>query len=801
MNGIRCRYLVVLLSVIVGQWSCLAWADPPPLPDLTHGGKKDDKHDWNLGPTGARGWMWGFDLSTAKARQILITEVEKGSPADGILQVGDVILGCSNRPFDSDARVVFGNAITRAERAESHGRLRLMRWRKGQTETVMLQLKPLGDYSDTSPADCPKTATIVEAAIAHLLKVGLSNDFYGKVNALGLLATGREELQPVIKKLAHEVGAKNLKLKTSIGSLESWDMSMSNIFLTEYYLSTHDEFVLPAIREYSRRLAAGQTISGSWGHGMAVPGVTSGYGVVNQVGLQCWYSLELAEKCGVKELAVQEATKKARQFFRFFMHKGSIPYGDHPPFYYLHDNNGKNALAALTFDVVGNNTATQYFSRSSVAAFEEREFGHTGNYFSYMWGPLGVARSGNQALAAHLKQQRWYYDLARRWDGGFRYQGGAGNDDSYEGEMTGSFLLTYSIPQRKLFLTGRDIKPANTLSTDDLATTIESGRGFDNAHLNDCYARKQPDVLLELLGSWSPTVRYRAASALGIKKAAVVPQVMAMLESKDINRRYGACQALEQLGSASAPAVDALMTQLQRHDFWLQSRAADALAAIGEPARKAVPVLLRLVLDDKPNDSREMSRKYIGFSLFTDSQIDNLPARGLLAESIRGVDKQTLLAAMKKMLAIDDGLARGRVAHIYSKLSDRELESLWPDILKSTANYAPSGEMFADEIRLAGLKIMAEHHIKDGLRAGVDYAKHQNIWASEIRMSEILDQVVMYGVAAKEFLPELRELVNTCRKEDFPDEAKQQKIAALQAGIKKIESTKDKPALRSINAP
>ena len=65
----------------------------PPIPDLTRGGTKDDTHDWNLGPTGMRGWVYGRKGHTAEARQILVTAVAKDSPADGILSSGDVILG------------------------------------------------------------------------------------------------------------------------------------------------------------------------------------------------------------------------------------------------------------------------------------------------------------------------------------------------------------------------------------------------------------------------------------------------------------------------------------------------------------------------------------------------------------------------------------------------------------------------------------------------------------------------------------------------------------------------------------
>ena len=59
-------------------------------PDFTQGDQIPEgyKHDWNLGPTGARGWIYSNRLETSKARQILVTKIEPGSPADGTLQVG-----------------------------------------------------------------------------------------------------------------------------------------------------------------------------------------------------------------------------------------------------------------------------------------------------------------------------------------------------------------------------------------------------------------------------------------------------------------------------------------------------------------------------------------------------------------------------------------------------------------------------------------------------------------------------------------------------------------------------------------
>ncbi|MCX5685260.1 MAG: hypothetical protein NT049_16500, partial [Planctomycetota bacterium] len=44
-------------------------------------------HDWNLGATGARGWMYCDKMVTTDARQVYVTKVDKGSPAVGVLAV------------------------------------------------------------------------------------------------------------------------------------------------------------------------------------------------------------------------------------------------------------------------------------------------------------------------------------------------------------------------------------------------------------------------------------------------------------------------------------------------------------------------------------------------------------------------------------------------------------------------------------------------------------------------------------------------------------------------------------------
>lgn len=769
------------------------------LPDLTHGGKRDEKHDWTLGPTGARGWMFAEHLETRFARQILISQVDEGSPADGVLAPGDVVLGVGEEPFADDARKVLGRAIDGAER---DGALKLLRWRGGKQGAVTLKLRKLGCYAERAPFDCAKSARILDAACAHIAKRGLGDGLLGDVDALALLASGDARHAALVRDYAKRVAPRGFVLRDRAG-LVAWDWGWRNLFLAEYHLATGDDAVLPALREYSQHIARGQSAVGTWGHGMALANDVKslgGYGALNQAGLGCWLSLVLARKCGIVDSDVERAIERSRSFFAFFAEKGSIPYGDHPPFWELHDNNGKNAMGAIAFELLGDAERARFFARMTTASHDERELGHTGNFFGFLWGPLGVGLAGRDALAAHMEELRWSFDLARRWDGGFTYQGGAGEDDSYAGwDVTGAYALAYALPLAKLRITGRGCSGAARLTAEEARATIEDGRGFDPAHPNVAYDRSTIEELLARLASWSPVVRFRAAGALARKSEGCVPQLIALLASPDRNARLGACHALELQKRRAAPATDALLAVLATDDAWLRIRAAYALAAIGPGARAAAPELLRLVAQDDPADPRGTTSRYLGLALFLDGYLDDAPERGLLADSIEGVDRELLYPAVRRMLRLDDGHARSTASSVFGKLAGAELEPLLTDIARAAGSVAPSGEMFADEVRLAGLELLARLRVREGLRIALDYARTQNRWASEGRMPRILAALKPYGAHAKELLPDLRALAKACQEEqDFPDDCKAKKVAAVEDAIRFVTAATERPELRAL---
>jgi len=764
----------------VGRWLLIAMATlalldsgplagaraKPPVVDLTRGGKLANQHDWNLGPTGLRGGMWAWSMVTTDARQILVTKVDKRSPADGIVQVGDVILGVGGGKFTSDARVAFGNAITAGESKPGHGKLQLLLCRKGKELSVTVPLRIMGSYSEQSPfGGCEKSRKIVQMGAAYLAQ-HIGPSIHGEIGALALLATGDRRYVPLVAELAHKVGPRDLNLEKARGMV-AWHWGYRNLFLTEYYLATGDRAVLPAIRVFSNAMARGQSCVGTWGHGMAWPeanngqlhGHLGGYGALNQAGLVCQLSMVLAAKCGVRDKEVIDAIARGTRFFEFYINKGSIPYGDHNPGS-NHADNGKNGIAAVIFDAQNRVDGATFFSRMTVASYGESEMGHTGNYFSYLWGAIGAARSGPAAASAYLKEMRWYYDLARKWDGSFVYQG-AGKGDKYGNwDCTGAYLLAYLLPGKKLYVTGKGTHKAAELTGAALADTIEAGRGFVVPQRGITpYLAKSKQALLKDLTSWSPAVRLRASQALA-KKAddATAQAVIKMLAAKDVNTRYGACAALGAMKATSA--VPALTKALNSNDVWLRIQATYALAAIGDPARQAADTLLHLAVASDPRDPREFTQRYICYAMFYPGGA--MGKAGLFAKSIKGVDRQKLYAAVRRLLTNDDGRARGTITSIYKHLTYDELKPILPAIYESIYHQSPSGVMFADGVRLRGLALFAQYRIKEGMALCI-HMMGVNRWGKHRRIEALLDVLERYGAAAKAVLPQLRVLEKQIR--------------------------------------
>ncbi len=786
-----CQVCVVFLLIFCLSAAQIMAQEPADIPDFTQGDKIPEgaNHDWNLGPTGARGWIYGNRLETTEARQILITRVDKGSPAAGVLQVGDVILGVDDSRFAVDPRTELGQAISTAE--TNSGSLVLVRWRSNQIDKAILRLPVLGSYSATAPFDCKKSQRVFEqgcAALAERMKANPSegNGIVRSLNTLALLSSGRDEYMPIIQE--------QIKWAAAYSDVEGkalccWFYGPINMLLAEYTLATGDKTYVADLKRITMEIVHGQSAVGSWGHRFARPdGRLNGYGMMNAPGLPLTVSLILAREAGVNDLELDAAIEKSTRLMRFYVGKGCVPYGDHHPWLETHDDNGKNGIAALMFNMLGDAEAAEYFSRMSVASHgSEREMGHTGNFFNMLWAMPGVALSGPNASGAWMKEFGWYYDLARQWDGTFQHQGPPEvKGDSYKNwDATGAYLLAYAQPLRKLYITGKRENNVTQIDPTTAASLIADGRGYSHRQKDQVYADRSDDELLESLTSWSPVVRDRAATALAKRKVDVVPQLMRLLKSPDLYSQLGACQAFEKLQQRGTPAVPELRKTLKSSDLWLRIKAADALAGIGDAARLAVPDLLEMLVNSEQQaDPRGMQQRYLCFALFDQRN-------GLLKKSLDGVDQEALFAAIRAGLGNEDGRARGALATVYKKLSFEGIEPLLPAIHRAVVEPAPSGIMFADGIRLAGLELLAQHKIQEGMPLCLTVMELDR-WGAGKRIPKCLNSLQLYGSAAKDLAPQLKALAG--RLKDEKNEA------LLQQTINAITSDEKPFELRSLSS-
>ncbi len=750
---------------------------------------------YNLGPTGMRGWIdngWpetpAQDGYTAFAPyQILVTTVAVGTPADGILTVDDVILGASAGSgavplFTGDARKSLGWAIGAAEAAD--GILRFKRWRSGvATADVTISLPVMGAYSDTAPYNCPKTTLIMNRAAASLAQKGWGGSGgAGAINALALLATGNRSYLPMLRSYARSLAPRDLDLERS--GISAWNC-YNSIFLAEYYLLTNDDAVFHGLSEYVIYAAKHSSMFGTAGHGFSTvppPGgwVAAGthgsipsYGPVNQAGLAAQLSIVLGKKAGVVSPEIDPAIERAAKFFGYYVNRGSIPYGEHQPYfgehqlqdqsrtYYDHCSNGRDGLAAVMFACMGNHPVqTEYFSRMSVAGYTGEQYGHTGQGFSYLWTALGANVGGPAAVTEYEKNLRWDRDMKRRCDGSFVYEGdeqwGPGQaydywDDYYTyydfGNPTAYYLLHASIPLKKLYITGKNADPANTLSSGALSNALWA------THFTEACGTYTKAQLVAALGEWDPIVRFNAATELATRTLtpAELNALIAMAENPaSANQREAACTALGCLNATIA--VPALARRLNDTDLWVRAKAAKALGQINAAdVAPALPDMLgSMVANVAPTYPFEA-----GFNWDDPLQIAN----GYLAETLFSrlvpytltSDKALLYPAVRTGIKHPAGMWRNQLSDfVQNSLTLADIKALAPDLLEDARTEGPCDRMLTPYPTSAAMSALLKCRMQESIQVCIDKVAYSGDISSTA-----LEGLANYGEAARWTLPDL----------------------------------------------
>jgi hypothetical protein len=412
----------------------------------------------------------------------------------------------------------------------------------------------------------------------------------------------------------------------------------------------------------------------------------------------------------------------------------------------------------------------------------------------------GVARCGPLATGAYWREQSWYYDLARAWDTSWRYQGSPVGEEEHkkytDWDCSGSHLLDLALPLKTLRLTGG--KPFSTppLDAAQTAEVLAAGRDFAYRGDEDRYEQRTTEQLLAGLSSWSPFVRKRSAAALGKREGDHLPALLELLASQHRDARYGAIEALGALGPRADAAAPQIRAALQDSDPWVQSLAAEAIPALGPEARTAsVSDLLALAVRTNPADPRRLTARSAGIALFANYPGKRGP-RSILADSLDGVDRAQLYPAIRALLQHEDSVPRAAVSKAYERLTDADLVALLPDIAKAVAPLAPSNEMFADGVRLAGLDLLSRLHIREGMTLCVSVMEPAR-WGVGNRVEPCARYLQRYGTHAQAVLPQLREV-----RAQFAGaagrKANSEQVEQLDKCIAAIESSTTAPTLVSV---
>jgi hypothetical protein len=280
----------------------------------------------------------------------------------------------------------------------------------------------------------------------------------------------------------------------------------------------------------------------------------------------------------------------------------------------------------------------------------------------------------------------------------------------------------------------------------------------------------------------------------------MVHQLITMAEGKDAHIAQGAVGALGYLKSQQALPV--LVRLLTHEDRWLRYKAANSIKKIGgAPAQEVRDVLEAVAKTAEPLQPVAWADPV----QFTHGQLAEALFSGSLKDTVKDCSPKLVYPAIRAVATNPDGMARMHLrGYFENNLTEKDVQALGPDIYAAVKTASPADTMFANEIRMGGMKALVKYQFKEGMEACVTLAKFQGGHGSETRTGEIMKDLISYGKAAKLMVPQLKELIaqfnNECKTGGFPEGCNIQRVTSVEQAIKAINAATTEPKMRTIAA-
>ncbi len=502
MKSDVCMFQLVGLLVFCITWPLHAQVD------------YSEQHPWNQragsGPDAqVPGWFYNLGITGLRAelvadqpKALLIRYVFPKSPADGHVQIGDLIVGAGGKLFKEGHRDGYGEAVfgadgpiselaevlEKCQSADQAGKLPLTLRRGEQIVEVSLDVgTKYGTFAPTFPYDCRKSdlilAELLQYLVDHQQEDGsFGNPVHNTFAPLALLASGEAKYLPAVERnVKYHFGV----TKSKDMGLVNWYYTSAAIVLSEFHLATGEKWVLPELQKIHDLLASGQYLRmsqinpkakeshpdsfpkgpedshGGWGHN---PGF-EGYGPIAMITGQGALAYSLMHRCGIT------IDRKNHDAAYEFLTRGT---GENGYVWYGNGlgggpNNwadmGRTGVAGIANFLCPYNDAV-YRERALLHA---RVIGKHPQSFPDTHGSPAMGM-GYTALAASvdadsfrklMDANRWWFTMAHCTDGSFYYQpnrdnAGYGSDSRMTASSVTAFIL--AISKRGLVMTGKEMK-------------------------------------------------------------------------------------------------------------------------------------------------------------------------------------------------------------------------------------------------------------------------------------------------------------------------------------------------------
>lgn len=721
-----------------------------------------------FGPTGIHGELHpGWPKNPVA---IKVSGTGEGSPAEGKLKEGDIIVGIGDEKFPLDPRISLGLAIDRAETVASGGRLPLL---LEDGRKVTIKLPALGTYSPTAPYDCPKTDKIIEQAVETILKrqqdprnkIGRSPT---RTDLLGLMATGEQDCIELVGKLLIEervIDVDPAKIKGLFEGgpdmgLVSWGWGYNLITLGEYYLLTKDDRVLQMMRPVAIGLARGQDVSGCWGHRMVTEahgGRLPGYAQINQPSISCFMGLLIARKCGIQDPILDKAIERSALYVADHAYKGMFPYGVGGPVINF-NNNGMAGTAAVCMSLMGKQKEAKYFSQCAATSHDNLLSGHASAFFNPLWTPLGAGLSGPEVTHHFFRNSLWYFNAKRHWEGGFP---GVDNVGSFAGQA----LLMYCLPRKALLITGREADPSIWLSGNEAKSVVMLSQIATD--------EKSNEELIEAFSHPFPQVANAAARILMNRTGKYVQtqkkddfshKIMAVIDNGTAREKSNALAFFGSRkchSSFAGPCLEKIAAILRdgKEPFVVRLAAAKALGsgAFPEKAKPYYNDVLKLVLEEDRSGTLDDPFRLI------DRELGEV-LRGICPHPIPAglvTDKDLFYQVANRLLDHNRQKARSVGMQMLKGIPLEDFSRVSDVFMIAAHNNNPEFQSYhaVHQTVAHGLEVLADLKIEEGLEILVDTVMSPSgKWGFKRRM--FYQTLPIYGGNAKACIPKLEQHQN-----------------------------------------